>query len=53
MLADTQLQVGKHLIQVVLQHVVAHSIAILMFSIVGAVLLQTIVSEVHIVVIIV
>jgi hypothetical protein len=53
MIADTELQLGKHLIQVVLKHVIADCISIFMLSIVSAMLLQTIISEMHIVVIVV
>jgi len=53
MITDTQLQIRKHLIQVVLKHIIAHGISIFVLSIVSAMLLQTIISKMHIVVIVV
>lgn len=53
MIPHTQLEIGEALIEIVLQDVIAYRVAVLMLPIVCTMLLQAVVSKMHIVVIIV
>ncbi len=53
MIPHTQLKFGEHLIEIVLQDVVANRVSLFMLSVVSTMLLQAVVCEVDIVVIIV
>ena len=50
MISYTNLQLWVPLIQVALEHIIPYCIAIFVFSIVGTILLQTIISKVNIVI---